>query len=150
MQQRPHLLHDPGELQRAHAARGEREVDRAPALGLRLARVGTALVEGDREAAACQQQREQCSRKTGADDADRTLRRATHALEYLRQRLHEQPRILEAVVERHRRHANDVRRAPVTHHAARRQGIEHLAAACRAAGEAQRQLAAALRRFAQA
>ncbi len=69
-QQRAHPLHDGGELQRAQAARGEREIDGAPALGLRLARVRAALVEPHLQSTPREQQREQGAGEPGADDVD--------------------------------------------------------------------------------
>ena len=54
-QQRPHALEHPGALERAYAARREREVDGAAALGSRLARVRAALVERYSESAPREQ-----------------------------------------------------------------------------------------------
>ena len=110
-QQRLHALHDAGALQRPHAARGQRQVDGAAALGLALARVGAALVQRHAQAAPRQQQRQQRAGEPGADDVDAgaPARRSRRCRQHVAQRLREPPRVLEAVVERHRRHADDVR-----------------------------------------
>ena len=60
--------HHAGALQRAHAARGQREVDRAAALGGGAAWIGAALEDPDVQAASRQQQRQQGTREAGADD----------------------------------------------------------------------------------
>ena len=68
-----HLLHDAGALERAHAARGERQIDGTAALGRDLARIGTALVERHPQPAPREQQREQRAGEPGADDVDGAL-----------------------------------------------------------------------------
>ena len=79
-QQRPHAFQYPGALERTHAARGEREIDGAAALGSRLARVRAALVERDREAAPRQEQRQQRAGEAGTHDVDARPRGQLHGL----------------------------------------------------------------------
>jgi hypothetical protein len=77
-EQRPYLIHDSGLLERVQATRGEREVDGAAALGLRLPGIRTALVQRHLESAARQKQRQQCPGEARADDVERA-RHAAHA-----------------------------------------------------------------------
>ena len=79
-QQRPHALEHPGTLERAYAARGEREVDGAAALGSCLARVRAALVERYRDPAPRQRQRQQRAGEARAHDVDVRPRGQPHGL----------------------------------------------------------------------
>src|SRR5690606_38787229 len=65
-----HGLHEPGALQRVDAARGEGEVDGAPAARCLFPRVVAALVQGHAKAAAGGQGGEQRAAQTRADDGD--------------------------------------------------------------------------------
>ena len=77
-EERAHLGHEARVLERADAARGEREVDRAAALGAALARVAAPLVERHLQAAPRQQQGEQRPRKPRADDIDVSAAQPLH------------------------------------------------------------------------
>src|SRR5437660_2063531 len=79
-QQRPDALHDPGALQSPDAAGGERQIDRAAALGITEPRIQPPIIEPNAEAAAREQHCQQRARQTGSDDADRLVGVRPHAL----------------------------------------------------------------------
>ena len=149
-EQRPHALHHARVLQRANAARGQREIDRAPALRQRRcadpAACRTAMTLNPRRASSTASS---APGQPRADDVDGLRAHAAHARlsQRLRELLAETEHVFEAVVERHRRCANDVRLAPVADHAVRVEPLEHPRAAARAR-DAERKLAAARRRLA--
>ena len=78
--ERHDALEHAGEFQSADAARGEREVDRAPAIDRRQTRIRPALVHGDFEAALREQDGQQRSREPGADDVDAGRRLQAQAI----------------------------------------------------------------------
>ena len=78
-QERLHVLHDAGTLKGADAARGQRKIDGTTRGRDRRARISAALIESDGEPAARQQQGEQGSCKSRADDIHRLPRQRSQA-----------------------------------------------------------------------